>query len=81
MHLMALQRALWTTSSVDFAAMQGWAITAVRRGKPAMASGGGWVWRCSAFPHDDSGPSFPVMMSSPWQPSSKTDMHIGWVDR
>ena len=37
--------------ALDFAAMQGWAISAVRRGRPAMASGGGWVWRCDAFPH------------------------------
>lgn len=45
--------------ALDFAAMQGWAITAVRRGKPAMASGGGWVWRCSAFPHDRLRPELP----------------------
>ena len=37
--------------ALDFAAMQGWAISAVRRGQPAMASGGGWVWRRDAFPH------------------------------
>lgn len=37
---------------LDFAAMQGWAVAAVRRKKPAMASGGAWAWRCSAFPHD-----------------------------
>lgn len=38
--------------ALDFAAMQGWAVSAVRRGRPAMASGGAWVWRASAFPHD-----------------------------
>lgn len=38
--------------ALDFAAMQGWAVSAVRRGKPAMASGGAWIWRASAFPHD-----------------------------
>lgn len=37
--------------ALDFAAMQGWAVSAVRRGKPAMASGGAWIWRASAFPH------------------------------
>lgn len=38
--------------ALDFAAMQGWAVSAVRRGRPAMASGGAWIWRASAFPHD-----------------------------
>jgi hypothetical protein len=38
--------------ALDFAAMQGWAVAAARRGRPAMASGGAWVWRASAFPHD-----------------------------
>lgn len=37
---------------LDFAAMQGWAVAAVNRGRPAMASGGAWVWRTAAFPHD-----------------------------
>lgn len=46
------QTLLGQLQALDFAAMQGWAISAVRRGKPAMASGGGWIWRCSAFPHD-----------------------------
>ncbi|MBB00312.1 MAG: hypothetical protein CMN34_05225 [Saprospirales bacterium] len=45
--------------ALDFAAMQGWAISAVRRGKPAMASGGGWVWRRDAFPHDRLRPEIP----------------------
>ena len=38
--------------ALDFAAMQGWAVAAVRRNQPAMASGGAWIWRRSAFPHD-----------------------------
>ena len=38
--------------ALDFAAMQGWAVAAARRKRPAMASGGAWVWRASAFPHD-----------------------------
>ncbi|MBL6619212.1 MAG: glycosyltransferase [Flavobacteriales bacterium] len=38
--------------ALDFAAMQGWAVAAVRKSKPAMASGGAWVWRRTAFPHD-----------------------------
>ena len=38
--------------ALDFAAMQGWAVAAVQRRRPAMASGGAWVWRASAFPHD-----------------------------
>jgi hypothetical protein len=38
--------------ALDFAAMQGWAVAAVRRGRPAMASGGAWIWRQSAFPYD-----------------------------
>ena len=42
--------------ALDFAAMQGWAVAAVRRNKPAMASGGAWVWRRSAFPHDQLKP-------------------------
>lgn len=37
--------------SLDFAAMQGWAVAAVQRGRPAMASGGAWAWRADAFPH------------------------------
>ena len=45
--------------ALDFAAMQGWAISAVRRGRPAMASGGGWVWRCNAFPHGRLRPDIP----------------------
>ena len=45
--------------ALDFAAMQGWAVAAVRRGHPAMASGGGWVWRCAAFPHDRLRPEIP----------------------
>ena len=42
--------------ALDFAAMQGWAVSAVRRGRPAMASGGAWIWRASAFPHDELRP-------------------------
>ena len=42
--------------ALDFAAMQGWAVAAVLRHKPAMASGGAWVWRQSAFPHDQLRP-------------------------
>lgn len=45
--------------ALDFAAMQGWAVSAVRRGRPAMASGGGWAWRCSAFPHGRLRPEVP----------------------
>ena len=45
--------------ALDFAAMQGWAISAVRHGRPAMASGGGWVWRCNAFPHNRLRPEIP----------------------
>ena len=45
--------------ALDFAAMQGWAIAAVDRGRPAMASGGGWVWRAAAFPHDRLRPDIP----------------------
>ncbi|MCH1582118.1 MAG: glycosyltransferase [Flavobacteriales bacterium] len=42
--------------ALDFAAMQGWAVAAVQRQRPAMASGGAWVWRSSAFPHDELKP-------------------------
>ena len=42
--------------ALDFAAMQGWAVAAVQRRRPAMASGGAWVWRASAFPHDQLKP-------------------------
>ena len=45
--------------ALDFAAMQGWAVAAVLRGRPAMASGGGWVWRRDAFPHDQLKPELP----------------------
>lgn len=45
--------------ALDFAAMQGWAVAAVLRGRPAMASGGGWVWRRDAFPHDQLRPELP----------------------
>ena len=45
--------------ALDFAAMQGWAVAAVLRGRPAMASGGGWVWRREAFPHDQLRPEIP----------------------
>ena len=45
--------------ALDFAAMQGWAVAAVLRGRPAMASGGGWVWRRNAFPHDQLRPELP----------------------
>ena len=45
--------------ALDFAAMQGWAVAAVRRGRPAMASGGGWVWRSAAFPHNRLRPEIP----------------------
>ena len=38
--------------ALDFAAMQGWAVAAARRQRPAMASGGAWVWRKTAFPHE-----------------------------
>ncbi|GEM_PF-534762 len=46
------QRTLDVLQALDFAAMQGWAVAAVQRSRPAMASGGAWVWRRSAFPHD-----------------------------
>ena len=45
--------------ALDFAAMQGWAVAAVDRGQPAMASGGGWVWQAAAFPHDALRPDIP----------------------
>ena len=45
--------------ALDFAAMQGWAVAAVLRGRPAMASGGGWIWRRDAFPHDQLRPERP----------------------
>ena len=45
--------------ALDFAAMQGWAIAAVDRKQAAMASGGGWVWRAAAFPHDQLRPDLP----------------------
>ena len=45
--------------ALDFAAMQGWAVAAVLRGRPAMASGGGWIWRRDAFPHDQLRPELP----------------------
>jgi len=45
--------------ALDFAAMQGWAVVAVDRNHPAMASGGGWVWRAKAFPHDALRPDIP----------------------
>ena len=45
--------------ALDFAAMQGWAMAAVLRGRPAMASGGGWIWRRDAFPHDQLRPELP----------------------
>jgi biofilm PGA synthesis N-glycosyltransferase PgaC len=45
--------------ALDFAAMQGWAVAAVLRGRPAMASGGGWMWRRDAFPHDQLKPELP----------------------
>ena len=44
---------------LDFAAMQGWAVSSVIKGQPAMASGGGWVWRTQAFPHDRLHPEIP----------------------
>ena len=44
---------------LDFAAMQGWAVSSVQRGQPAMASGGGWVWRAKAFPHNRLHPEIP----------------------
>ena len=45
--------------ALDFAAMQGWAVSAVRQGRPAMASGGGWIWRVAAFPHGELKPHIP----------------------
>ena len=45
--------------ALDFAAMQGWAVAAVDRTQAAMASGGGWVWRAAAFPHDALRPDIP----------------------
>lgn len=45
--------------ALDFAAMQGWAVSAVRKGHPAMASGGGWLWRTDAFPHGQLRPDIP----------------------
>ena len=45
--------------ALDFAAMQGWAISAVDRQQAAMASGGGWVWRTAAFPHEELRPELP----------------------
>lgn len=48
----APQRTFELLQALDFAAMQGWAVAAVRKGRPAMASGGAWMWRASAFPHD-----------------------------
>lgn len=45
--------------ALDFAAMQGWAVAAVDRTQAAMASGGGWVWRAEAFPHDALRPDIP----------------------
>lgn len=69
--------------ALDFAAMQGWAITAVQRGKPAMASGGGWVWRCSAFPHDRLRPELPsgddVFALAALLEDGRAD-RVGWVD-
>lgn len=55
----APRRRLDRLQALDFAAMQGWAFTAVDRGRAAMASGGGWVWRTSAFPHDQLRPDLP----------------------
>ena len=69
--------------ALDFAAMQGWAITAVRRGKPAMASGGGWVWRCSAFPHDRLRPELPsgddVFALAALLEDGRAN-RVGWID-
>ena len=45
--------------ALDFAAMQGWAVAAVDRTQAAMASGGGWIWRATAFPHDALRPDIP----------------------
>ena len=55
----APRRRLDRLQALDFAAMQGWAVTAADRGRAAMASGGGWVWRTSAFPHDQLRPDLP----------------------
>lgn len=69
--------------ALDFAAMQGWAITAVLRGKPAMASGGGWVWRCSAFPHDRLRPELPSGDDVFALAALLEDGHahrVGWID-
>lgn len=46
------QRMFDLLQALDFAAMQGWAVAAARRARPAMASGGAWAWRNRAFPHD-----------------------------
>ncbi len=51
-HAGGVQRIMDLLQALDFSAMQGWAVAAVRRGRPAMASGGAWAWRRSAFPHD-----------------------------
>jgi len=69
--------------ALDFAAMQGWAITAVQRGKPAMASGGGWVWRCSAFPHGRLRPELPsgddVFALAALLEDGRAD-RVGWIN-
>lgn len=52
----APKRTFERLQSLDFAAMQGWAVAAVQRRRPAMASGGAWAWRAEAFPHDDLKP-------------------------
>lgn len=69
--------------ALDFAAMQGWAVAAVRRGRPAMASGGGWVWRCDAFPHDGLRPDIPSgddVFSLATLIERGDAARIGWID-
>ena len=69
--------------SLDFAAMQGWAVAAVRRGQPAMASGGGWVWRCDAFPHNGLRPDIPSgddVFSLSTLIERGDAARVGWID-
>ncbi len=68
---------------LDFAAMQGWAVSSVQRGQPAMASGGGWVWRAKAFPHNRLHPEIPSgddVFALAALIQDEKGHRVGWID-